>query len=353
MERYVGDQEGLLPKEFFPAHDLCFLVHDVMAEFLVSGERNKIFTGRIDLSDEDAAELEASDDLFAWLEQTGRLAERARILKAIVLPAMLSDLLHFLYTALVCSQRGKLNVTYALIRKPIQENLYVLESIVLDEASFADLLVTAPLRLRPKTAGGLKGHTDRIQRVLEVLQQDQVFDAAYMAQLRYAKVEDGFDGICNQAMHLFTEHPAIQTEALNINFVFSGFDEKLTQWRYLYGRLPYVLVYMWCILEHIGETLSITVPEYMLDIHRRIVAMMILSTMRTVAINQPLAHFAVKHEHWLNTHCAERGFRYPRTNDLKRMALTGAFPGEPDADVERRLAGFRTSKPRSDGAPAG
>lgn len=341
MERYVSDQTGVLPKEFFPAHDLCFLVHDVMAEFLASGERHKIFTGRIDLSDDDAAELEASDDLLAWLEQTGRLAERARVLKAVVLPAVLSDLLHFLYTALQCSQKGKLNVTYALIRKPIQENLYVLESMVLGEITFADLLATAPLKLRPKNAGGVEGHTDRIRRVLEVIQQDQVFDAAYMAQLRYAKVEDGFDGICNKAMHLFTEHPAIQTEAMNINFVFSDFDEKLTQWRYLYGRLPYVLVYLWSVLEHIGGTLSMTVPEYMLDIHRRIAALMILSTLRTVAINQQLAHFAIKHEHWLNAHCVERGFRYPRTRDLKRMALTGAFPGEPDADVKRRLVGFR------------
>lgn len=133
--------------------------------------------------------------------------------------------------------------------------------------------------------------------------------------------------------------------------MFSGFDEKLTQWRYLYGRLPYVLVYLWCILEHIGETLSITVPEYMLDVHRRIVAMMILSTLRTVAINQQLAHFAVKHEHCLNTHCAERGFRNPRMSDLKRMALTAAFLGEPDADVARRLAGFHAGKERSDSAP--
>jgi hypothetical protein len=64
------------------------------------------------------------------------LAERANILKAVVLPAVLSDLLHFIYEALQCSRKGKLNVTYALIRRPIQESLYLLESIVLDAAGF-------------------------------------------------------------------------------------------------------------------------------------------------------------------------------------------------------------------------
>lgn len=345
MERYVGDTDGFLPKEFFPAHDLCFLVHDVMGEFLASGEQNNIFTGKVDfLDDADRSCYEASDDIFEWLEKSGRLTERANILKAVVLPAVLSDLLHFIYEALQCSRKAKLNVTYALIRKPIQESLYLLESIVLDEAGFADQLATSPLKLRPKTAGGLQGHSERIQRVLEIIQMERVFDAGYLAQLRYAKVEDSFDSICNKAMHLFTEHQAIQTEQLNINFVFSGLEAKLSQWRYLYSRLPYVLVYLWQVLEHIGDSLTITVPEYMVDMQRRVAAFVVIAAPRVVEMSQPLEKFAVMHEAWLIRHCADRGIRRPRLRDLKRMALTGALPGETDDDLERRREHFDVTK---------
>lgn len=337
MERYVGDTEGHLPEEFFPAHDLCFLLHDVMAEFLASGERNNVFTGKVDIQDEaDRAALDAGEDIFEWLERTSRFEDRARILKAVVLPAVLSDLLHFLYEALQCSRKAKLCVTYALIRKPIQESLYVLESIVLDEAGFAQQLASSPLSLRPKTAGGPTGHKDRVQRVLEILDMDRIFDASYLAQLRYTKVEDSFDSVCNLAMHLFTEHSAIQTEQMNINFVFSGEDEKLSQWRYLYGRLPYILVYLWRILEHLGASLTLTMPEYLVDLQRRVAAFVAIASPRTSHVTQPLLSFASFHETWLTQHCSAAGTRHPTWRDLERMALTGALPGETDGDVERR-----------------
>lgn len=344
MERLVRDTDGFLPEEFFPAHDLCFLLHDVMTEFLASGERNSIFSGKVNFLDEaDRAAFEASEDLFEWLERTSRFGERARILKAVVLPAVLSDLLHFIYEALQCSRKAKLGVTFALIRKPIQESLYVLESIVLDEAGFADQLTSSPLSLRPKTAGGPIGHTDRIQRVLAILQMGQVFDATYLAQLRYIKVEDSFDSACNLAMHLFTEHAAIQTEQMNINFVFSGADEKLSQWRYLYGRLPYILVYLWRVLEHIGASLRLTMPEYLVDMQRRVAAFVVIASPRISNVTQPLLKFAAFHEAWLIQHCAEAGARRPSVRDVHRMALTGALPGETDADVERRRARFEAN----------
>jgi hypothetical protein len=72
--------------------------------------------------------------------------------------------------------------------------------------------------------------------VLEVIGGAGVFDAARIAELRYDKAL-GFDGPCNHAMHLFTEHQAIRTAAMNINFIFSGPDEKRTQWAYMYTYL--------------------------------------------------------------------------------------------------------------------
>ncbi len=266
MQRLVKNKDGVLPSEFFIAHDLCFAVHDILVEFLKSGEASGIFTTHINFADKaDAAAFRENNDIFHWLEATGRLDDRARVLKTVVLPAVLSDMLHTFYEALECSRKGKLNITYALIRKPIQESLYLLESIVLDEISFADKLATEPLTLRPRMAGGMNGHSKRIQSVLERIQQTNAFDAEYLAQLRYAKTEDGFDGVCNKAIHLFTEHKAIQTELMNINFIFSGYDAKLTQWRYLYGRLPYILIYAWRVIEHIGASIRPTHPDYTLE----------------------------------------------------------------------------------------
>lgn len=343
MRRFAKNKGGFLPKEFFIAHDLCFAVHDILAQFLVSGEQSGVFKARIHFSDKaEAALFEEAEDIFEWLETTGRLQDRARVLKALVLPAVLSDMLHHLYEALECSRKGKLNVTYALIRKPLQENLFVLESIVLDEAGFAEKLATNPLSLRPHTAGGPEGHTRRIQRVLEIIKQTEVFDAAYLSQLRYEKVEDGFDGICNKAIHLFTEHKAIKTELLNINFIFSGYEAKVSQWRYLYSRLPYVLVYAWRVIEYIGESLCLTHPDYNQDMSRRVAGFVSLSARQSFRVTLQLQKFHDAHRRWMLRHCAQMGFPKPSKRDVERMALTGALPGEDESSVQARHDGFNT-----------
>jgi hypothetical protein len=252
-------------------------------------------------------------------------------------------MLHCIYEALESSRKAKLNITYMLIRKPIQENLFLLESIILDEVGFAAKLATSPLMLRPKTASAMEGeHGRRIQQVLETIKQTDAFDAEYLAQLRYAKVDDGFDGACNKAMHLFTEHKAIRTEALNVNFIFSGYDAKLSQWDYLYSRLPYVLVYIWRVVEHISETIRPTYPDYLIDMTRRIAAFVSLCPCQIEYLAEPLIKFYSTQYDWLLDHCREEGFRPPKKRDLERMALTGALPGESKASVEARLGLFES-----------
>lgn len=341
MRRLVKNKGGVLPREFFIAHDLCFSVHDILTQFIMSCVQQGVFKTQIELNDEaEAATLEQAEDIFHWLETTGRLQDRTRILKATVLPAVLSDMLHCLYEALESSRKGKLNVTYALIRKPLQESLFVLESIVLDEAGFAEKLAKNPLSLRPHMAGGPEGHARRIQRVLEIIAQTDAFDAPYLAQLRYQKVEDGFDGICNKAIHLFTEHKAIQTELLNINFIFSDYEAKVTQWRYLYSRLPYVLVYLWRVVEYISDSLCLTHPDYGLDMLRRVAAFVSLSAKKSTHVTEPLQKFYDAYHHWMLEHCAQMNFPKPLKRDIERMALMGALPGEADASVQARFDRF-------------
>jgi TRAP-type C4-dicarboxylate transport system permease large subunit len=132
-----------------------------------------------------------------------------------------------------------------LLRKPLKEGFYVLEAIVANRAQFANRLLTNPISLDGKAAGGVEVHEQRIAAVINKISGGNRFDAEYIAQLRYNKsASDGFDGVCDLATHLFTSHKAIKTEPMNINFIFSGPDQHVAQWAYLYARLPYLLSYL-------------------------------------------------------------------------------------------------------------
>jgi len=52
---------------------------------------------------------------------------------------------------------------------------------------------------------------------------------------------------------------------LNITFVFSTYEAKLSQWSYLYTRLPYLLLYTLSLVEHIASGILPTNPDYLED----------------------------------------------------------------------------------------
>jgi hypothetical protein len=66
-----------------------------------------------------------------------RFDERAETLKRTVFPALLSDFLHFVCEALATSRKGKLTVTHALLRKPLQDSLFLLKVISTEVGRFA------------------------------------------------------------------------------------------------------------------------------------------------------------------------------------------------------------------------
>lgn len=321
-----------MPSTFDSAHDLCFSIHDAMVQIIVSGQEGRFFTTEIKLkNDEEHKSFEDADDIFSWLEKENRLNDRASILKTTVLPAVLSDMMHCVFECLESSRKAKLGISFMLIRKPLQESLYLLESIVLDELNFSEILATDPLKLRSQNAGGISGHTKRIQKVLEIVGESSRLNAEYIAQLRYDKnSDDSFDGVCNHAMHLFTEHKAIRTEQLNINFIFSGWSQKITQWNYLYSRLPYLLFYTHRIAEHIVASIAPTSQDYLDDIQRRI-ASSIMLWWKDVDDHykcDQLNIFVKETQSWLNSHCVSSGYEQPNDKHLLSMATTGEYPGE-------------------------
>jgi hypothetical protein len=316
----------LFPKYLTQAHDLCFLNHDILVELLRSGEEHRVFHMRTKFTDDiDKQKFEDAEDVFEWFNQTGRTKEHTETLKRSVFQSLLSDFLHFIYVSLKNSPQEKLNVTYALIRKPIQENLYLFETMAFDLDNFADYLTDNPLKLRVKNAGGIEGHEKRITKVLKLLGEEDRFDARYLAQLRYQKIDDGFDGICNRAMHLFTEHKAIRTESLNINMIFSGKQAKQRQWYFLYSRLPYILYYARRLIEYIFSTFTQTDPKYLANIERRVMASTLLwaPNVDPVYFSPEISKFVDATRARLTANCIAAGYGNPTIDDIRRMAELG------------------------------
>lgn len=333
-----------LPADHHIAHEACFAMHDVITHLIVAGERDAIFSHSFELRDEEErTALEATGDVFEWLAVSGRVDDQTKLLVNTIFPAILSDMLHCIYEALETSRKGKLTVSYLLLRKPLQESLFVLESFVMDRLGFAEKLRTDPGKLSPRKAGGIEAHTKRIEKVLSTIGEVDRFDALYIAKLRYAKGEpDSFAGIFDKSTHLFTNHEAIRTEPLNVNMIFSGESGIEMQWEYLYSRLPYLMAYIGCLVEHICAGIAASDPQYVLDVERRTSALILLASEKIAEqfLSAPLLNFLARTLDRLTQECKEAGYEAPSREELVRMAETGAYPGESRSDVKRRVRSY-------------
>lgn len=307
---------------------------------LRSGERSRVFDHTIPLQDETERQaVEASEDIFAWLASSGRTQERASLLRRVVFPALVSDFLQFVYQALACSGQGHLAVTYALLRKPLQESLHLVELIVTDVDNFAMKLAEEPHKLAQGSTGGLEAHRKRVAAAIAKINGADLFDASYLVALRYDKTyENGFGRLFDPAIHLFTGQDAIRTEPLNINFIFSGPEEKWLQQAFLYSRLPYILTYARLLFESFLSNFIKTDPRYLEDIERRAAAVTLLwcETVHEDYLDEHVSRFVDVTRARLLSQCQAKGYRVPTQNDLVRMRHTGSWPGESRLAVSAR-----------------
>jgi hypothetical protein len=338
-------RSNFLPEYLRPADDLCFLCHDSLVQLLALAEREGFFELSITFSESERRLLEETDDILQWLVLTNRTDARTDLIRRSVLHSLLSDFLHFLFEALDSARRVKLTVCYALLRKPLQDHLALFEALAVDLPSFVGQLEADALRLRAQKQGGPEVHLPRIKRALEEIGEADRFDAAYLAQLRYKKDADGFDGPCNQALHLFTEHKAIRTEPLNINFIFSGPDEWRSQWHYLYSRLPYVLVYARRLVQHLFEAFAPPIPATSAFVEQQVSAGVLLwaADISTEYRYPQLQLLVDVTRSRLISSCAASGVREPTPWDLQRMLFGGGLPGQysPAATLAAAKAAIR------------
>ncbi|MGI4747184.1 MAG: hypothetical protein ACRYFY_14260 [Janthinobacterium lividum] len=124
--------------------------------------------------------------------------------------------------------------------------------------------------------------------------------------------------------------------------IFSDYDDTVTQWRYLYSRLPYILAYMHRLVEHVCSKLTGTPALYLNEVDRRIAAQVLLwwDTVDREHAARELRQFVLTTQEWLFEDCQTRGFRRPSRDDLAIMADTGAFPEESPQSIAERSAYF-------------
>lgn len=244
-----------LPERFDVAHAVAFFLHDQLARLVVDLEATGALSVRLDLDPEEAgeiAELEG-EELWSWLRDAGREDVISDLTYRQLTAAVVSDASHFLCESLLASGKGKTQVAYALLRKPLKENLLLLEWLAGAPEEFLERFNGESvwpylLNRLPK-----EERREIIRRAASQVDVPGV-DEEFLWTLRYAKeYPNSLETLWTKATHLVTHVAASATEPGNLNFIFSTASAVEEQWEHYYRILPLALFYFVAVAEEVAS----------------------------------------------------------------------------------------------------
>jgi hypothetical protein len=170
----------------------------------------------------------------------------------------MSDFCNFVYESLSCSQKAKMTVAYALLRKPFKENLLLLEWLLADRDGFLSAFMQENPKDLSVDAIILDQKKEIIEKAVALAEVPTLLDAHRLYELRYHKSEDeGFEKLWHKATHLVTTFREFRTECQNLNWVFAQHpDDRLSQWTHFYTFVPAVLYHAFGVMKALTSTLG-------------------------------------------------------------------------------------------------
>jgi len=181
-------------------------------------------------------------EVIEWLKANKYYAEVAEVYYKVLIAALIEDLVAFAMKALECAVYGPLTVGFALLRKPLKDNLFALEWMLADPDDYFSRFFNSDAKQRELRNLKPERKIEIIRQAMVTTQVGEWFPAELMYQLRFDKnCPAGLEPLWQKANHLVTTQGVLATEAENLNFVFSTADDRNAQWEVFYGTLPVFL----------------------------------------------------------------------------------------------------------------
>jgi hypothetical protein len=269
--------KSFLPDQYYFSHKYSLCLNEYLANLIVFGEQNKVYSVPIHFKDkrhdEEVSQLRLKGkEIALWLEKNGYRDELEKMMLRTLYPALLWDLHQFVAEALECSEKARLTVTYALLRKPFRDDLFYLEWLL---AKPRDFIVTFQDNNPTEYSLDKMLREDKVRGIVKeavskTAKKDSV-DPDVIYDMRYNKiVEYSFDAMWNKALHLITTAKTHSTEHRNMNFIFSDDEDRAYQWRHIYSFLPVALDYAVDVAESLMYTMvGDQRPNYYVDFFHR------------------------------------------------------------------------------------
>lgn len=257
---YIEDKDDkeniLLPQKYYKLNNLCAIIYDQITELFIEDNYKSLTV--TEFKNDSKRKIPVGtfqgdkNQMLEWLKSNNLNNELTAVLTKDIAMSIIGDFMNFIYESLSCAKRGKLTVAYALLRKPLTDELLILEQLLYDSQNFIQRYYHSG---DPADYDPSHQNTDKRQIIINALSKIKthvIFTEDIIYNLRYDKTcPSGINGISNHALHIVTRDKNYKTDNKNLNFVFSGRNDLEIYWKHYYYFVPYLLLYSVAIIDNL------------------------------------------------------------------------------------------------------
>ena len=228
-----------LPQKYQAVHSACFELVKQIEEFILSENYKFLQVSEFVLKEGEFVKFNESTDIWEFLKSNNEDGFYKQLNKTLIL-GLLKDFCYFMQESLDCSNKMRLVVAFALLRRPIVDNLKILLRILFDENFYNNFINKDdydPAYMKDDELKQLLGETDGV-RFSKPITGEFIYDCIY------EKTNNGsIINLANRAIHPVTTKPWNKTGEMNFNFMFTTPYDTDKLWEHYYALLPTILVF--------------------------------------------------------------------------------------------------------------
>lgn len=230
-----------LPEEYQTTHVVCYEIVKQIEDFILCKEYEFLQISGYPLTKEELEKYNESGDIWEFLKNNKEECFYKQLKKSLLL-GLLGDFCYFMQESLHCSNKMRLVVAYALLRRPIVDNLKILLRVLFDDKFYDDFVNRDdydPIRMDDTKLKNLLKKTDSFRFA-------QPITGDFMYHWIYDKTNNGsIINLSNRAIHPVTTRPWNKTGEMNLNFMFMNANDINGLCKHYYAILPAILIFFW------------------------------------------------------------------------------------------------------------
>lgn len=228
-----------LPEEYRTIHYACFELVRQIEEFIVGKEYRFLQESHYELSDAEKDCLKEYDNVWDFLRKF-KEEDFYNLLNKQMILGLLMDFCYFMQESMACSCKMRLVVSFALLRRPLVDNLKILLRMFADEKFYENFIERDdydPAKMEDSQLKEFLDATDQVRIVKPIT-------GSFIYECVFDKENSGsIFNLSNRALHPVTTRPWNKTGAMNCNFMFVNPDDTLELWKQYYACLPEILMF--------------------------------------------------------------------------------------------------------------